>query len=352
MKRNKLFLYSLSSLAVIASSAVYAEEFASAPSLEGGFEAMIGGFLAVPSTDDTTYNTNLPESGDIAISNIDGEYKVGIQAAIGYVFPGTANAIELSWRNYDSSSSDSTSYDAMDDYYIDDKASYDVRGNQGNRYEDWDLMISQYLDIGTHVQMRLLGGISYLSELDQTTSIDSIETGYVDCIDNSSAADIVCSETYDDETDITSSFRGLGPRVGIDGRYDFGEDIAGFGIVGGFSVAYLLGNLDLNTNETETETYKIDGVIVDEGVVYISTLPNTIENHAVTNLRANLGIDYVYFFDNEELSTLGLELGYEVDTYLDGIGQSFINPVSSASQSVNTTNITFSGPYLNLKGVF
>jgi hypothetical protein len=71
------------------------------------------------------------------------------------------------------------------------------------------------------------------------------------------------------------------------------------------------------------------------------------DNHAVTNLRANLGIDYVYFFDNDNLSTLGLEIGYEVDTYFDGVGTT-----SVLGGETDVTDVTFSGPYINIKGVF
>ncbi|MFA6037900.1 MAG: Lpg1974 family pore-forming outer membrane protein [Legionellales bacterium] len=350
MKRNKLFLYSLTSLAVIASSAVSAQEIATAPTLEGGFEAMIGGFLAVPSTDSTAYYTNSsdPESPTVNSSALttDGQYEVGIQAAIGYVFPETANAIELSWRNYDSSANNSDSFLVTGDF---DEIL--VNGDQKNSYEDWDLMISQFLDIGTHVQMRFLGGISYLSDLDQTnkSTTNGINLGGGACALSQPA----CSTSTNDYQEFDSSYRGLGPRVGIDGRYDFGDDIEGFGIVGGFSVAYFLGNLDTSSYRSETETVTNDtGTIVDTEFVSAHSNTNTNSNHAVTNLRANLGVDYVYFFDNEELSTLGLELGYEVDTYIDGVGQSYGNPGVQAGQTLYTSNVTFSGPYLNLKGAF
>ena len=45
-KTQKLFLYSLSSLAVMASSLASAQEMATAPTLEGGLTAMIGTWYA------------------------------------------------------------------------------------------------------------------------------------------------------------------------------------------------------------------------------------------------------------------------------------------------------------------
>jgi hypothetical protein len=326
MKRNKLFLYSLGSLAVLATTAVSAEEFASAPSLEGGWSGMIGGMLFVPSNDNSTYasgtsgSVNGPQE-NTQYFNTDGTYKLGWQAAVGYVFDNTANGIELSFRDYNSNTGSSTDdFDSNFSEYNSQNAS----SNQGTKFQDWDLMLSQFLDIGTHVQMRFLGGISYLAKLEQntTTNYDFIDFSDKDTFTNTSR----------------SHFSGLGPRVGADARYDFGD---GFGIVGGLSVAYFLGKLENNFNQVFNDP--------DESDSYDYTDNNNIENHAVTNLRANLGVDYVYFFENQDLPTLGLELGYEVDTYLSGIGT--FNFAESTGV-ITASDVTFSGPYLNLKGVF
>lgn len=154
----------------------------------------------------------------------------------------------------------------------------------------------------------------------------------------------------------TSKFNGLGPRVGMDARYDFGEAMAGFGIVGGASLAYYLGDTDLTVDTIESDA-------TGEASPNIETATDNINNHSITNLRANLGIDYVYFFDNEELSTLGIEVGYMVDFYDDAIagfqGVASLNGGEANSgvvqtSAVSTTNdpLTFSGPYVQLKGVF
>ncbi len=337
MKGKKLFLYSLTSLAAIASSAVSAEEFASAPSLEGGWSGMIGGVWFVPSNDNTTYAQSTSFSSgsneDTQYFNTDGEYKLGWQAAIGYVFDNTANGIELSFRDYSSSSDSST--DVFDPAFFQPHEfdSQNASSNQGTNFQDWDLMVSQFLDIGTHVQMRFLGGISYLAKLEQnTTSYYS----FTDLDDN-----ILLTENYTNESN--SHYSGLGPRIGADARYDFGD---GFGIVGGFSVAYFLGELENDANDSHTE---IRSNVPNEHLVFDDTFNNDIDNHAVTNLRGNLGVDYVYYFENQDLPTLGLELGYEVDTYLSGIGN--YNGAESTGV-ITTSDVTFSGPYLNLKGVF
>jgi hypothetical protein len=341
MKGKKLFLYSLTSLAAIASSAVSAEEFASAPSLEGGWSGMIGGFWFVPSNDNTTYaqSTSFSSGGheDTQYFNTDGKYKLGWQAAIGYVFDNTANGIELSFRDYSSHSDSSTDVFDPAYYQTHDFDSQNASSNQGTKFQDWDLMVSQFLDIGTHVQMRFLGGISYLAKLEQNTTSNYDFSELI-------TGDLPTYTLYENYTNESNShYSGVGPRIGADARYDFGD---GFGIVGGFSVAYFLGELENNANDYHTES-RSD--LPGEHLVYDDTFNNDIDNHAVTNLRANLGVDYVYFFEDQDLPTLGLELGYEVDTYLSGIGN--YNAAESTGV-ITASDVTFSGPYLNLKGVF
>lgn len=343
MKRmsNKLFLYSLTSLAVTAASVAHAEELAYAPTLEGGLTASVGTFYAVPSVTNSDYFTardlSFGNGGELVglhndVLNTDGEYDWGFEASIGYIFPETANGIELSYRGLDTSSHDSNTADLIN------FVPFDTAGEMKNKYQSWDLMISQFLDVGDHMQMRFLGGIAYLSELEQTKTTD----GFTELEGEEFELD------FDAQSKQTSSYTGLGPRVGVDARYNFGEskDENGFGIVGGGSVAYYLGDLD-SKNHSVLDVELLDDEEPVFDVEFGSHTKDELENHAVTNFRANLGVDYVYFFDNEAMSTLGLELGYQVDAYFNGVGQ-----VDTFGTDLDVSDITFSGPYLNLKGAF
>ncbi len=377
MKRtsNKLFLCSLTSLAVLASSGAYAEEMATAPSLEGGFSGMLGGFLFTPSVNDKAYADNRSFDDVNAVlntstANNNADYSTGWQAAIGYAFEGTANGIELTYRSFDGSN------DAGPEGPFDVNVNYDrhsppifgfgagafsdgTSSNQDNTFQNWDLMASQFLDIGTHMQMRFMAGASYLMDLDQTTKLNTDVHGYAYAYADIGAPIDIHGEIHaegdlDIYEQIKSEYSGWGPRVAADARYDFGEMIDGFGIVGGASLGYYLGKQE----STSTLTVGFDGCVSDEipdssnaeecgsGSVGARAQDNS-DSHAVTNLRANVGIDYVYYFDNDELSTLGLELGYEVDTYFDGVAT-----ISALGGETDVTNLTFSGPYLNVKGVF
>jgi hypothetical protein len=372
MKGKKLFLYSLTSLAVIASSAVSAEELATAPSLEGGVSLMLGGFLFVPSTNNQAYATNNNLSDIIAgdttflntsTNNNNMDYDTGWQAAIGYIFDNTANGIELSYRNFNSSQNAGPTGGFDNDIKLDllglatvalDAESADgTYADQNNKYQNWDLMVSQFIDIGTHVQMRFLGGLSYLDNLGQTSKTN---TNYDFLYASISIPRLPIGETIelldtDVNTESTSRFSGLGPRVGMDARYDFGDDLEGFGIVGGASLAYFLGDLKnenhLNVNIESVQICDPECGAFIPGPTVGANATDQNDNHAVTNLRANLAIDYVYYFEDQDLPTLGLELGYEVDTFFDGVGT-----VSILGGETDVTDVTFSGPYLNIKGVF
>ncbi len=334
MKIKNIYISSLTSLAVIASSAAFAEEMVTAPSFEGGLTAMIGTFYAVPSAEqdgvaEVTGSETHVES--IHAFNADPDYDWGWQASLGYIFEDTANGIELFYRGYNSDSSDSASFVPTDDgstivsVDIDDQLNYEL--NTG------DLMISQYMDIGTHMQMRFSGGLSYL-EIEQEEHLNTVANFEAGTSPSQTASFQQKSE-----------FTGWGPRLSIDARYDFGEDLAGLGIVGGASAAYFLGENDFTSTLIET-----DGDV--------TSFKDEQDNQSVTNLRANLGIDYVYFFDNDE-TTVGIEIGYLVDFYDDAtvnaaaVERSLVGGGGVSGVVVTEAgDITFSGPYVNLKAVF
>ncbi len=322
MKQSqKLFLYSLSSLAIMASSVAYADEDVVVPTLEGGLNASVGAIWLTPSSDFQQYFPNgsrFSESSHLQAQNVTPDYTLGIDASIGYVFEETANGIELSYRNLNTSDTDS--------FFTTDQMGFldfnTAAGNLGYELNAGDLLISQFINIGDHMQMRLLGGLSYVElEYDLKSTGSLVKFGV---------------EESAEVGELSSEFTGWGPRVGADTRYDFGQ---GFGIVGGASLAYYLGELDTRFSVTEFEDEELEDVPF--------SAKDSLDDHSVVNLRGNLGVDYVYFFDNDEGTTLGLELGYMVDFYDDAIGI-WINP----NEEAETSSVTFSGPYLNVKGVW
>lgn len=324
----------ITSLTCFISSVAYAEQYVVVPTLEGGVTASIGTFYATPSTGDYNYANGVILDSDSGafpayskpIYN-ETDYDFGFEATLGYLFEETANGIELSYRGLHSSNDDSVSIDDGGFDSIDIPGGnpgigpYEYASNELTYdFNTIDLMISQFVNFGDFVQMRFSGGLAYayIKQKSQTTFLGDGQEG---------------------SQKTESKFSGLGPRVGTDGRYDFGD---GFGIVGGLSLAYLLGSLDSNnqfydqTNVVEDWNYQED-----------------VDSHAVLNVRANLGVDYVYFLNNDEGSTIGLELGYLADYYVEAVNEitggeeAFQYGASSVLQSAS-----FAGPYVNLKGVF
>ncbi len=330
--KNKIFLYSLTSLAVTASALAHADEGVYVPTLEGGLTASVGTFYVTPTSDFEGYTTFSNGNNLTSVEHVDPGYQFGIDASLGYIFEETANSVELFWRNI--STSDTGSATATKPTFFPDVDGDGVfTGDIGYELDSFDLMFSQFVNLGEVMQLRLLGGLAYVDLENSETAV----------FYPSSKGD--STETFQSH----SKFEGWGPRVGIDTRYGFGDDIDGLGIVGGGSMAYYLGDMDISGNRD------------------IGTSTNSSEdnpgNHAVLNFRANLGLDYVYFFDNDEGSTLGLELGYLIDFYDDGVatsgsGSTFTaadapqTQLSNLGGSASTGSLSFAGPYLNLKGVF
>jgi hypothetical protein len=320
----------ITSLTCLISTVAFADQDVVVPTLEGGLTASIGTFYAATGAGDYNYanhvtlsNGSAPFVTTPAFNSPD--YDFGWEASLGYVFEETANGIELTYRGLHSTTADSISAFGNTNDYIAIPGMGDHNYSNANNelkydFDTVDLMISQFVNFGDYVQMRFSGGLAYVF-IKQTSQTDFI------------------GESNETVQNSKSKFQGLGPRIASDGRYDFGD---GFGIVGGASLAYLMGKIE-SYNQAFDITANAESWNYEEN----------INNHAVLNVRANLGVDYVFFFNNDEGSTLGLELGYLADYYVEALnevnggGEASTYGPSSAFQSAS-----FAGPYVNLKGVF
>lgn len=330
--------FALTSLTVLMACHAYAEQLVTVPTLEGGLTASIGTFYAAPGAGDYNYANHVTENvSDSSFGSItepaynSTEYDFGFEASLGYVFEDTANGLELSYRGLHSTSDASIGVDDPNnqDEYIDVPGGgpwpYKYASNELTyNFDTVDLMLSQFVNLGEFVQMRLSGGLAYAYIKQNSQSVFTDETA--------APVQVGLQETQ-------SKFQGFGPRVASDARYDFGD---GFGIVGGGSVAYFMGELK-SANQFFDETTTNNSWDYEEN----------IDNHSVLNVRANLGIDYVYFFEDEEGSTVGLELGYLADYYVEAL-----NEITAGSLAANygpssvLQSASFAGPYVNVKGVF
>ncbi len=362
MKIKNLYLGSLTSIAVLASSLANAEQAVTVPTFEGGFTASIGTFYVVPSSADGTLAVVGPQDNPVVFDNLgyispSTKYQFGWEASIGYIFEDTGNDIELYYRGL---SNDTTNdINGVVSPIFEDTTS-DISSKLKYELETADLMIGQFIDLGTHVQMRFSGGLSYLFTQQQENLSADVSAPFPPSPPTPPLPGPPAPGIY--AIDQTSKFSGFGPRVSLDSRYDFGGDAEGLGIVGGASLAFFLGNNKItgNTDVAMPVPPPPDSNLRDPTIEQIeTTFSDKLENQAVTNLRANLGIDYVFFFDNEE-STLGIELGYLVDYYDNAIATVDTAQLNGGPAGfdagigfeTNTSALTFSGPYLQIKGVF
>jgi len=331
---TRIYTCALSSLTILAvtGTAAFAEQATIAPTLEGGVTAAIGAMYVVPSAANDDYATSgsLLGGSELAGStlNVDPDYEFGLLASLGYVFDNTANAVELAYRGlFDSSSTSSASVtggDVILPQFPEDGFD-EAKSKLEYEYHSVDLMFSQFMNLGEHVQVRFSAGASYV-DLEQKQSSDF-------------GLSLVPSVAYNETT--KSEYTGFGPRVGIDGRYDFGQ---GFGILAGGSAAYYLGDLDT----------KFSIIDIGSGGMATIDLKNNKSDHSVTNLRGHVAVDYVYFLDNEQRSTVGIEVGYMSDWYDDIVGSIGPEKLFTQRQSApfDTHSVSFTGPYAVIKGAF
>ncbi|MGA2654354.1 MAG: Lpg1974 family pore-forming outer membrane protein [Gammaproteobacteria bacterium] len=338
MKRIYKRLFMLSCISSALTTTAFAQQLATAPQLEGGVTFSIGTFYAGPGTDTEPYAVSIIETPITSAAKASAQtvsptyyypstqYDWGVEASLGYVFEDTANGVELLYRGFDATSNNT----AADNNGV-SPPGFAVVSNEAfnelkDEFESADLMISQFLDIGEMMQMRFQAGLAYIALKHKNNTY----------FKNSEISEVMAHQSAESE------YEGWGPRLGIDTRYGFDESLEGFGFVIGGSIAYFFGQLNSYSSFSNN--------ILMENNYYID---DNTDSHSVLNLRATVGVDYVYFFDDEE-STLGLEVGYLVDYYDEAINQisTSENQQSSATFDADLVAASFMGPYINLKGVF
>ncbi len=306
MHMKNLYLSTITSV-LLASAMMASAEEGTTPDIKSGFTASVGTFYATSSADNTfyAYDSNLAEQEVSPIQVVPG-YDFGVEASIGYIF-NHANSLELAYRHFQTS--DTSTASGQESPFGD---SGDYNSKLSYQLNAFDLMASHFVHLG-HMEVRLAGGLAY-AQLEQKLYTNFFET----------------KGSFNEAANKKSKFEGFGPRVGVDARYDVGYDI---GILGGVSLAYLFGDLDISLHTTE-----------DNNPALTVTANADADNNAVTNIRMNLGADYAYFFGHKKGAMLGAELGFMADHYVDAIGD--------LNLGQNPYAATFSGPYLNFKAGF
>lgn len=135
--------------------------------------------------------------------------------------------------------------------------------------------------------------------------------------------------------DYGSEFKGIGPKVGLDGEYGFGEFPVAFFMV--VSAAGLYGDSDAKTTEEQVIPNDNRNFELDGGEQQVM----------VPNLNADIGLRYQYEWDEE--ITGAASLGYRVSEYFDAIRNiKEYGANGGFTQVDDTTDFSLSGIYLEL----
>lgn len=300
-------LIKLSTLAVAMGLAAAAHADVTVPSLKGGFNVAVEANYLQPYGVDAVYGATVDTHQNY---QNDAKMKFGYGVTVGYTMPNSANDIELSYNRYDSKQQSEAAID-VDDYF---------RGGSFQVKQDrYDLLLGQFINVGSNMQLHLKGGLSYAKIRYDQGFIAGFVPGH-----------------YGADTS-ESTFKGFGPTLGLDSTYTFGQ--TGFGMVAGLSTSMLVGKLDLS-NGVENGTIDENG---NHKAEYAHTFAQPSKSQVVPVLGAKLGLTYERSVN--DAYKLGVEAGYKVDSYLNVAGY---NAFSDEVQN-NNSDLTIAGPYLKLK---
>jgi hypothetical protein len=337
---------SLALLALGLSAPAFADSAVVVPSQQGGFKIGIDALYLRATNSDLDYASSFtsPTANTVNSRNaaVDPSFDWGFYAQVGYLFPCTGNDITLSYTYLRNNDTDSVvAANAVGGFLptvavpplsplglgltgifnaADGKAEFDLNAV--------DLDFGQRFTTGGY-DMRMFAGLRYAS-INHTLTANAI--GDIDL-----GPPIVVTTDRGAQR-FTSDYRGIGPRIGVDGRYCLQS---GFGLDANFSTALLVGNVDA----------KYDATSVVAGVT-----PNAryqansgSRTRVVPVLEAKLGADYTHIVDRCSKSSLVFEAGYQVTNYFNAVDHArVVNGFTILSQNT-TSDVAFDGPYLGVK---
>lgn len=142
-----------------------------APALSGGLNLSVTGLYLKPTTtEDLAYATlnSFARAGrgfaftPLATGRLEPNYNWGYGLGIGYVFPNTANDVQLTWNHFQNDDNNSINGDFAHSTVIlppfFDMGLDAAAGHVDYRYNTGALTVGQYIDVGCHTQLHFLYG--------------------------------------------------------------------------------------------------------------------------------------------------------------------------------------------------
>lgn len=341
MRLNKQFISTLFLLSI--SLPAFADGGICMANKKSGFNLGINALYLRANTDNLAYGIlrtypNFDNDGtsfDGRNEVIDPTYDWGFRVQVGYWFPCTCYDINLAYTNLNTIDTDSVRAPEPVDYFLSSVIVAPLTDSQlwGEEFAaasskvEFNLNVVD-LDAGRHTagnnyDIRLFAGLRYANmNRDIYTIAESLPE----------------ESEYTANQQFKSHFKGVGPRIGAQGRYG---QCCGLGLDADISAALLIGQLDSHYQGN------INGIDFHR-----RWTAREAKNCAIPALEAKLGCDYTYRFGCKRDTLLVIEAGYQASSYLDVINTPNLNNDYDGEYTAvtsTTSNVTFNGPYLGVK---
>lgn len=359
MEKN-LKRLSVALLALGLSAPAFADCCVTVPSQKGGFKVGVDALYLRPTNADLNFATTIAfptefPAGFERNHSLEPSYDWGLYAQIGYLFPCTGNDVTVGYtylRSDENRTLALASPNSTGPVIAIPVLSSDVFGagiNFGGvaaksrfHLNVVDLEAGQRFTMCAY-DMRMFAGLRYanINHKLHTAGVPfSGLTGF--------------NDTTIGFTEHKNTFRGIGPRIGVDGRYCLNS---GFGIDADLSTSLLIGNVDANLHAARITT-------PTSGPVSVTAFEVRDNSHKrmIPVVEAKLGVDYTYIMDCRCKSSLVFEAGYQATNYFNVVDRPRVadvaftsgvgSPVSSGFDLVSqqrTTDLAFDGPYFGVK---
>ena len=216
---------------------------------------------------------------------------------------GQGNDVDLNWYHV-SKTRNATIYPDVD--LLTRDVVEPIRTTVKPQWDAVNLEFGQHVDFTESTSARFHAGLAYVR-------VENQRNGYL-------------LTTTADRYNTTMKYNGVGPRLGMDNMYDWGN---GFGIYGNAAMALFTGQSKFNS-----AAYDAAGQVLGSNGSTTSVVPE---------LEAKLGAKYTYAMAQGDLS---LDIGWMWVNYFHG--QQFGTPLVA---DVKDTDFGLQGPYVGLKWV-
>ena len=328
------------------------------PNLDPGFEFSGGLLLLRPGADNLGYatvTTFLPiQNPQWAVQTLDPEYQPGFWLGARYAFPSSGNDIQIDWEHLRTRDSAYVAVSNPATQWVSPFSQtgpstseaanlvgiFHLKATQAQVDFDYDMAnidVGQTVSIGPNTQLRLFAGLSCARLREQLTSTfyndpNIVPVPPVIAIPDPSLKAISLNNT--------STYTGLGPRLGLTTTFDLSH---GFTFVGQLSGAILAGWM-------QPAQYSFSAIFQD--VVNSEQISSHSVSQVVYTGDAKLGVGYSCPLGNG--SVLNIESGFKAAVFIDPFStyetSTNVLPLDIGSLSTNSmrqsqSNFTLSGFY-------